>query len=377
MKKEKIIIVSSYSKSLINFRIDLILDLIKNNYDVYCVAPEEDDEVFNVLKNINVSYYSLNLERNGFSIGKDLNYCYRLFFLIKKIKPNLILSYTIKPVIFSNIVSLFFLGKVKSFSLITGLGFYGNPKKTKKEKLAHNVITILYKIAFLRVKGLAFQNNDDIQFLKANNIKLPSNVIVTSGSGINLERFRFQEIIETENVNFLLIARMLISKGVEDFLNAANILKDRFGNEVSFTIVGSEDLNSKDAVDLNLITKMQLTGKVEYFKNQKDVRPFLKKCSIFVLPSYYREGVPRTLLEALSVGRGIITTDSVGCRETVKDKKNGFLIAPKDKTSLIENMEKFINNKKLIKEFSFESRKYAVERFDVEKVNKEILKMIN
>ena len=380
--KKKIIIISSLAHSLINFRFDLILKFIDKGYKVYCIGPDLNIEVKKRLNEVNAEYIRVPLEKNGFNVFSDVIYIFRLVKIFIKINPNKILSYTIKPVIFSNIAvnlcNILRNKKIKSFSLITGLGFYGSLTRNFRGKLIETLITLLYKITFKSISGIAFQNNDDIEFIKSKGIKLKNNrIIVTSGSGVNLERFSFSPIKNDINhINFLQISRLLKSKGVEEFLFAAEILKKKYFDNVSFTLIGMKDQESPDSIDLELLKSSLSDENIEYFENIDDVRPFLKKSSIFVLPSYYREGIPRTLIEALAVGRGIITTENVGCKEVILEGKNGFKIQPKKISSLADKMSFFVENKSFIKSFSFESRKYAEQRFDVDIINNDLMKLI-
>lgn len=372
---ERVIIVSSLARSLVNFRLDLIKSLIKKGYEVHCTGPDLDIEVINNLGKINVVYHHIPFNRNGFSILRDIKYMIELRKLLIKLRPTKVLSYTIKPVIFSNIASFFL--KTDSYSLITGIGFYGNKKESLKENLIENVITILYKIAFVKIEGVAFQNNDDKSFFLKKGIKLPTKTVITSGSGVNLERFAYNKIKEVKTIKFLFVGRLLKSKGVEHFINAAKILKKEFKSKVSFTIVGIEDYSSKDSINPDSLYQAIDKGEILFYKNQKNVFPFLENCSVFVLPSYYREGIPRSLLEALSVGRAIVTTDNVGCRETVIQKINGVLIEPNNLKALIVALRFLIENKNKIVDYSVESRKYAERRFDVSLINKDVIKMMS
>ena len=191
-----------------------------------------------------------------------------------------------------------------------------------------------------------------------------------NGSGVNVERYSFKPP-QTETFIFLIIARLLWDKGVGEFVSAARLLKEKYP-EVRWQIVGPFD-NNPSAIHREDVAKWQAEGLIEYMGATEDVRPYLEKASVYVLPSY-REGTPRSVLEAMAMGRPVITTDAPGCRETVIDGVNGFLVPVRDKVALAEAMEKFIIDKELMAEMGRKGREIAESRYDVHKVNLSILR---
>jgi len=368
--KNKVFIISSYTISLVNFRIELIKELQRQNFEVIALGPENDKETIKKLSNEGVRFIRYNLHRNGLNPISDIFSILMLRKILKKYKPNYIIPYTIKPVLYSNIAKKGL--NIKSLSLITGLGYYGNTPTNIKEKITTRILTQLYKFALNSKDVLAFQNTDDIDFFKDRKIiNFKSNYCLTPGSGVDLQKFNYLPV-NSKNVNFLFIGRLIKSKGIELFIEAAKAIK-KSNISCTFTVIGMFDTNSPDAISLELINDYETKGIINFIGEVKNVLPFINNCSVFVLPSYYREGVPRTLLEALSVGRPIITTNNVGCRETVHVGENGLLIPIKDLNALINSMMFFITNKDKIAKFGLASRSLAENKFDVKLVNQIIL----
>lgn len=370
MNQKKIILISSYTPSLINFRFNLMKDLQNQNFKVFCFGPDSDELTLEKLKENNIEFELYPLNRNTINPFGDLKTIVFLRKKMKEIKPDFIIPYTIKPVIYSN-MSIRGLA-VKSISLITGLGFYALPSNSLKEKIAKFIITVLYKIGTTENVVYAFQNKDDIRFFKNKKILKPKiKYCITPGSGVDLKKFKYFEPV-VNPISFLFIGRLLKAKGVDVFLKSAEILKKKYP-KVVFTIIGMPDPLNSDSVSEESLQNFHNRGIINYVGAVNNVIPYFEKSSVFVLPSYYREGVPRTLLEALAKGRPIITTNHVGCKETVIENENGFLIKSNSLESLLDAQEKFISNPSMIKKFGLASRFMAVRKFDVKIVNKVLM----
>lgn len=374
MTKPKVLIICSVSYSLINFRKDFIEDLIKSGYDVWCAAPDFNKSTYVQIKTMGAHPVDFNLQRKGLNPIKDFKSVGELKKIMKDIGADFVFAYTIKPVIYGSLAAQQL--KIKTFSLITGLGFTFSGVSLKA-RLLGQVSRLLYKLALRKDNIPIFQNVDDQNLFSEQGI-LPKNQesYVVNGSGINLKRFRFKKPQEFNNggaVNFILIGRLMVEKGIELFLETAQAVYEKNGN-ARFHIVGNPpegmtELSSR-------LKKLNDDGVVVHHGVQKDVRPFLYNADIFVLPTFYREGVPRSILEALSVGMPIITTRTPGCRETVVQDKNGFLIPPKQLDPLVEAVNYFLDNPGQIEIMGRESRKLAETKFDVRLVNAELLKII-
>ncbi len=365
----KIIILAGYTPSLVNFRLQLIQDFIKRNYEVIACAPEYHQPTIDKLQQMGVQFKQVNLyvtSMNPFADILSLISLYKLFF---KIKPDILFSYTIKPVIYGSIAAR--MAKIpKIYSLITGLGF-SSGSKTFKQKAASFISKILYSIALKYNSCIFFQNNDDKSMFIQKKI-ISSNTItqIVNGSGVDLDYFKYIPYIKKKNFNFLLIARLLYDKGIAEYVESAKKIRSVYP-EIVFNLIGYF-YKSPNAISEAQINEWSSAGLINFIGKTDDVRPYLAECSVYVLPSY-REGTPRSVLEAMAIGRPIITTDVPGCRETVVDGENGFLVKDHDPDSLTKAMLKLYIDSSLPKKMGERSRKLAEEKYDVHKVNAVIL----
>lgn len=363
-----ILIIGSYSPSLINFRGDLIQAMCRLGHDVYAAAPDESEYVNEILNGWGVKYISVPMDRTGMSIHKDAFTLWSLFRVIKRIKPDIVLSYTIKPVLYGSIAAGICNVK-RVFSMITGLGWLFNDDNNGKNSYLRKTVEALYRYAASRNNAFIFQNPDDQSSFIKKKIITPEKTFRVHGSGVNTSLFIYSPP-PINPLRFLFIGRLVKEKGLLEFIKASSYLKQRYP-EVLFEIVGGLDSNpgsiTRQYFDyLNSENSVLLHGHVD------DVRPYLLSASVFTLPSY-SEGTPRTALEAMSTGRPLVMTDSPGCRETVINGENGFLVPVKDSTALAAAMEKFIVNPSLIEPMGKRSRQIAEDLYDVNKVNADIL----
>ncbi len=371
MAPKKIIIIGSFLDSLLWFRTDLIKAFIEEGYEVLACAPIPNNKtLIDKVPLTGANYIELPMTRTGLNPLKDIKAFWFLYNLFREEKPDIVLSYAIKPVIYGSIAAKL-SGVPAIFSMVTGLG-HAFMAKGLKGKILSTIAGALYRIAFFANTKIFFQNSDD-QLLYLNK-KIIKNIKCTqliNGSGVDISHFSQAPFPQT--TSFLLVARLLRDKGIYEYVEAAKTIKQKYP-EVVFKLVGFLDQNPTviSALDLQ---QWQDEGIIEFLGRSDDVNEELKDCSVFVLPSY-REGTPRTVLEAMAVGRPIITTDVPGCRETTVDGLNGFLVKARDSFSIAEAMEKFINNSGLIEKMGAESRRIAEEKYDVHKVNKVIMDTI-
>jgi glycosyltransferase involved in cell wall biosynthesis len=372
--KKRILVLSSLANSLINFRGDFIKSLIKNGYQVYAAAPEFSQKKRNELENIGAIPVKYNLQRTGLNPFKDFKTILELKKLIVTNKIDLVFPYTVKPVIYGSIAAN--MNKTPVVSLITGLGF-AFTGLTFKARTLQRLNEFLYKLSIRKNKTIVFQNPDDYQlFLDRKVISKKQKVGFVSGSGVNLEQFKTRVNKNASDViSFIIVARLIKEKGIQLFIDAAQTLKAKYP-KTEFHVIGQPE-NSPSAVKSEQLNDLHDKGTIIYHGLQHNIPEHLFKRDVFVLPTYYREGVPRSILEALSVGMPVITTNTPGCKETVIHKKNGFLIEPQNLDELIKSMEYFLTNKEKIKEMGINSRNYAKDRFDVNIINKNLLGIIN
>ncbi len=363
----KIMIVAGLGASLVLFRGDMIKSWLKKGFKVVAAAPGSDVE--KQLKNMGAAYHSIPLNRTGLNPFADLVLFLQLRKLLKREKPGYLFCYTAKPVIFGSLAA-FFNRKIRVFVMITGLGYVFSAGSVKG-LLLKKLIAWLYRIALSRSEKVFFQNPDDLEeFLKLKIIRQDKAILI-NGSGVNIDNFSPRPLPQSQ-ISFLMIARLLREKGVNEYIEAARIVKNR-QPQARFVLVGWSFSDNPSAIGPDQIEMWKHEGIVEIYGETKDVRPYIADSSVYVLPSY-REGTPRTVLEAMAMGRPIITTDVPGCRETVRDGLNGFLVSVKDSNALAEAMEKMIREPNLLAQMGTESRKLAEQKYDVHKVNRVINK---
>ncbi len=364
----KFILISPKNRTVYNFRGDLIKDIVKKGYEVIVTGPDNTD--VEKITALGATFKEIPMNKTGTSIVGDLKYLFKLFKLFKSEKPDVTLGYTVKPVAYGAIAAK--LAGVKNInSMVTG-GGYTFTAKTTKAKILGFVVRTLYKIGFACADKVIFQNPDDLDEFCQRKLVRKEKCSVVNGSGVNMVHFMPEPPPET--ITFFMLSRLLKSKGVAEYLEAAKIVKAKYP-ETRFCLLGKYETAMQDALSKEYVEEFINDGIIERFEETSDVRPFYANCSVYVLPSY-REGTPRTVLEAMAMGKPIITTDTNGCRETVKDGVNGFLVPVGDSEKLSLSMIKFIENKDLIKTMGEESLVYAAEKFEVNKVNIQMLNIL-
>lgn len=370
MSMNNIFIIGALPRSLLNFRGELIRSLIAKGNEVTAMAFEEDLDVTTKLNKLGVPFKLFPARRTSFNPFFDLKTLFSLFKILKKEKPNIIFSYTIKPVIWGGIASRV-IPNVRFYGLITGLGF-AFQKKGVKQKILTFIVTTLYKIALSNSNKVIFQNPDNLQEFISRGIVPHEKCVLVNGSGIDINYFSFTPLPnkKQQKVIFFCIARLLNDKGLREYYQAAKIVKEIYPN-VIFRLLGGEDNKSPDHIPISEVKGWQKKGVIEYLGYDLDVRVHLRMCHIFVLPSYH-EGLPRTILEAMATGRPILTTDVPGCRETVINGLNGYLIPKKDINTFSERMLWFIENQDQWAKMGIYSRKLAKEKFNVSIINEEL-----
>jgi glycosyltransferase involved in cell wall biosynthesis len=365
----KILIVAGLPSSLINFRGPLIEAFIAHGHEVHASGPSADEATLAWLEARCVRYHPVELERAGFSVSGDLRTIFALRRIMLTLRPDLVFAYTIKPVIYGTLAAAS-AGVRRRFALITGLGFaFTDGDRSPKRSIAYAIASVLYALALRLVTGVFFQNPDDAALFQQKKL-VPArlNPVVVNGTGIDINQFVAVPV--PKDVRFLMISRLVADKGVREFVEAARLTK-KARPEAVFDLVGPEDPNPA-AISPTLIPDAVRDGVVVYHGEATDVRPFLDAASIYVLPSY-REGTPRTVLEAMATGRAIITTDAPGCRETVIDGHNGFMVPVRDVPALARAMTRFIENPALQEQMGRLSRELCEEKYDVRKVNAAML----
>ena len=362
-----IFILGSYAPSLINFRGDLIKTWKSRGHTVIAAAPGITPSIRNQIAQIGANVIDCPIYRTGKNPVIDIGSIFTLFRILAKTKPDFFLGYTIKPVIYGSIAA-YLAGIPSVFSMVTGLGrlFNGN---LREKSILHKSILLLYRFAISHNNGIIFQNSEDeFLFKKLGLTQADKKTTVVNGSGINLDSFNKKPV--SDDISFLLAARLIEEKGIRYYYNAAKQLKQRYP-QTKFLVAGWID-GSETSISSVEFNQWVEEGIIEYLGHVDDIRPALEKAAVFVLPTFYREGVPRSLLEALATGRPIITTDAPGCRSTVIPHTNGILVRPQNEQDLVSAMQYFIENPQLVKEMGNASRKLAEEKFNVHTINRKI-----
>lgn len=373
----KFLIIASHPPSLLNFRGALIGAIQDAGFEIHIAAPEFDDypEERDNLVALGYVVHDIPMQRTGTNPAADAKTLLVLYRLMRAVKPDYMMGYTIKPVIYGSLAAKL-AGVPHRFALITGLGyaFQGADEKDYKKSHLQKIMHKLYSVALASTHKVFFQNPDDEALFKSMGIlKLNAATKVVNGSGVDVSEYSVQPFPIDDNKllpKFLLIARLLGDKGVREYAQAARLIKAKYP-QAQFDLVGWIDDNP-DAIEQQELDNWINEGLFNFWGKLSDVQPAISASSVYVLPSY-REGTPRTVLEAMSMGRPIITTDAPGCRETVINDYNGYLVPVKAVDKLASAMERFIVTPELIIEMGKASRQLVEEKFDVHAVNQTML----
>lgn len=375
-------IIGGHTPSLTNFRGPLLRAIKGRGYDVIAVGGGRDEAVSAALTQDGIRFEPMPLARAGLNPLKDLNYYHALRHLMRRERPAVVLSYTHKPVVYSSLACARAHSSARVYGLITGLGFAFVGGDTFRRRVAREALTGLYRLASRSWAGVVFQNPDDEQFFKAAGLMPPSTPrLVVRGSGVDLRHYS-AEPLPTTAPRFLLIARLLVDKGIREYVAAAREVRRSYPL-AEFYLAGPLDTNPASITAAEL-RAWEEEGVVQYQGAVADVRPLLRACTAFVLPSAYGEGTPRTILEAMATGRPVITTDAPGCRETVfgavtkdgdgvAEGDNGILVPPRSASALALAMLRLAGDDKKIRRMADESRRFAEEHYDVNLVNQQML----
>lgn len=366
----KIMVLSSHTGSLFWFRMDMMKTFINEGYSVIAVGQEEE-KLWNEKFAVNgIKYRQISVERNGTNPLNDFKTLNSIKSILKEEKPDKIFAYQAKTVIYGSIAAKKF-GISEFYPLIAGLGsiFRGTGLKNN---ILKSIMKIQYRIACKNSKAVIFQNNDDLNCFTESKIVPGEKTYIINGSGVDINHFKFEEM--PDSPAFLFIGRLIKDKGIMEYLEACRLIK-KSNPQVKCLLVGPFDSNPSALKETELQHYID-DNIISYYGEQSDVRDFLRDCTVYVLPSYH-EGTPKTVLEAMACGRPTITTDAPGCRETVKDGENGFLVPVKNIDEIVDKMQFLINNPIIASDMGKKGRLIAEEKYDVVKVNNMIMKIMN
>jgi glycosyltransferase involved in cell wall biosynthesis len=368
--RKRILVVGAYPPSLLNFRGPLVAALAAAGHDVVGMADGEAPAVAAQLEALGARYRPYPVRRTGLNPLAELRTLRALRMAVRELAPDLVLAYTIKPVVWGGLATRRAAG-TRFIALIEGLGWSfqdgGVPRRALRA-----LVTRLYRRALARADRVLFLNPDNRDEFVRLRIAPADRCAVVDGAGVDTDAFAPAPFPDGSIV-FLTIARLLGDKGLREFADAARRVRARHPEAV-FRLVGPTD-DSPDAIPVAEVRGWEAAGVLEYAGAAADVRPFLAGCHVYVLASRH-EGMPRTVLEAMAMGRPVLTTDAPGCRETVIPGENGFLLPPGDPAALAERMAWFIENRDRVATMGQRGRAMAVERFRIGTINERMMRLM-
>ena len=376
---KKIFLIGTTASNLYIFRKDFILSCLNQGIEVYALVSEPDDFWNNKIKETGAHLIEYKMNRSGLNPLSDIKSILQIKDYINEYKPDVVFSFFTKPVLYGSLAA-----KISNtphiVGMIEGLGspFTEHPNgQALKMKIIRFIQISLYRIVFPFLDKIIFLNSDDpYDLIKKNKIYHKRNAVSILGPiGLDLKDYPYSSWDSSKPITFIFVARLLAEKGIYEFIEAAKIVKEKHSN-ILFKVIGGLDLNNPYGLSQKDLDSLIKTGIIEYPGFVKNVNKHIASSAVFVLPSYYREGVPRSTQEAMAIGRPVITTDVPGCRDTVIDGLNGFIVPKWDVKALVEKMCFFIENPDQINIMGKESYKIACEKFDVHKVNKKLFEIM-
>lgn len=366
---EKVMILGSFAESLVRFRGRLIEELLNAGREVVACAPEIPAAVREYLEGMGARVIEVPMRRAGLNPLSDAALLLHLVRLLRRERPDVLFAYTIKPVVYGGI-AVRLVGGIRFTPMITGLGYAFTSGGGLRRRVVSSLAQMLYRFALTSATRVFFQNPDDLAvFIDGGILGLGAPTQLIAGSGIDI--YEFQPTPLPQAAVFLMIGRLVADKGVREYASAASMVRKVYPS-ARFLLAGWVDENPT-AITATELGEWVASGNIEFLGKLEDVRPALSLCSVYVLPSY-REGTPRTVLEAMAMGRAVVTTDAPGCRETVVSGENGFLVPSRDAASLALQLKELVAKPGLLAQLGKRSRAIAEDRYDVRKVNAEIIR---
>jgi len=373
----KIAFVGTVIASVLGFRADLIKRLIADGHEVLVFCIDFNDTNRKIISQWGAIPVDYSLARTSINPLRDLYNTWILARTLRKLQPDIVFSYFVKPVIFGTLAAAL-AGVKQRIGMLEGLGYvftdFPNGISIKQNMLRMAQLA-LYRCSFPFLHRLIFLNHDDpVDLISKYNLKVKK-VSILGGIGVNLNEYIYTSAPAKSPPSFIFVGRLLAEKGIYEYIAAAKKIKTIYP-KVSFIVLGGLDEKNPGGLSRSELQGLVATNIVEYPGHVDNVKDWLANASVFVLPSYYREGVPRSIQEAMAIGRAIITTDMPGCRDTVIEGVNGFLVPRWDVDALVDRMLRFINKPTLVQSMGQESYRIAQDRFNVENVNKRLISLL-
>lgn len=360
----RVLIVINSSWNIINFRSNLIKKIKNDGNEVFAITNKDDYS--HKLENLVTESNFVSFKSSSINPFSELKLFFHLYWKIRKIKPDIILTFTVKPNIYASII-----GKILNINTVNNVAGLGI---AHSNIFLRNILKLLYKFSLSNSYKCFFQNENDLEYFLKNKIVDDSLTSLLPGSGVDIEYFNMNDEQESSKklkseFNFLLSSRLLWSKGIHEYVKAARLIKKEFNN-VKFWLVGFSNVDNKDSIDSSRIEKWSTNGDIIFKGSTDNIKFFLKDVHSFILPSYYPEGTPKSLLEAASMKLPIITTNTPGCKNVVIDNVTGYLCQPKNHQDLYEKMKKILllshEERKLMGE---QARQHIIKNYDDNIVN--------
>lgn len=354
---KRILILANNDIGLYKFRKELIHELLKEN-EVYVSLPY--GELVDPLKQMGCKFIDTFVDRRGINPIKDFKLMRDYLSIVKHVKPDMIITYTIKPNIYGGLIAR--LLHIQYAINITGLG-----TAFQKDNFIKKLVSFMYKFSCKKAKVIFFENEGNKEIFMKNKLIKEDQACVLNGAGVNLDEYPFTDYPQdNQEIRFLFIGRVMKEKGIDELLYVAKRTKEQYSHHVKFDIVGPMEDNYNEIIDQFVDESI-----INYYGYQSDVKPFISKCHCFILPSYH-EGMANTLLECASMGRPLITSNIHGCKEAIKD--NGYLCEVMNSDDLYMKIKKFIDlDYELKKKMGEQSRKYMESMFDKKKIVEQTL----
>lgn len=366
---KKFVLISPKNRSAYNFRGDLIKDIQAKGYDVTVTGPNM--EGVDKIEALGAKFIEVPVNKNGTNPLSDIGYCLKLRKILKRERADAILGYTIKPVIYGSIAG--WLAAVKNrTAMVTGAGYLFASKSTKA-KIIRWISFMLYRLGLGTAHKVIFQNIDDLNEFVEHKLVKREKCYVVNGSGVNMSKYTPAPYPEMPS--FFFLGRLVYSKGGMDFAEAAKIVK-RQHPEARFMILGKLEKNLPDAIKEEELMPYVDDGTVELFPETDNIPQYYAMTSVFVLPTAYREGTPRVILEAMASARAIITTNTPGCKETVVEGENGYFVPTHNPEGLANKMVLFIDTPEKIERFGKRSYEICKDKYEVTLINRRMLEII-
>lgn len=371
-----IAIIGTTAHSILGFRVDLIKALVAKGHCVYAYAQDYQLQTIQQVEALGAVAINYPFNRTGLNPLIDLINTYRLIKLLKQYKIEQTFCYFTKPVIFGTLAAVF-AGVKHRYAMLEGLGYTFTPQPDGtafKAKLLKRIQVFLYQCTFPRLTRLILLNDDDKRDL-VDHYRINVDVAILGAIGLNLDDYPYTPA-PIQPVRFLFIGRLLKEKGIYQYIQAAKQIKQKYP-ETEFVVLGPIDQENPGGLSEAELKRLIGDQIIIWPGFVNNVAEWIKKSSIFVLPSYYREGFPRSTQEAMAIGRAIITTNAPGCRETVKEGINGFLVSPYSTSEVVDKMEYFITHPYEIINMGNHSYQMAQKKFDAKRINDRLMALLD